>query len=82
MLTSNIQVCQKEVAISNKVNGKLTPDSDWIEESESNTSAYCMLCKKDVDLRTIGITAIQSHAKARSIVSCYQVNAVLISRTC
>ena len=35
---------------------------DWIKETNNIHSAYCKLCKKNVDIKTMGRTALTSNS--------------------
>ena len=36
---------------------------DWITQGKNKNYANCVLCLKDIDLSTMGSTALDSHAK-------------------
>ena len=40
---------------------------DWIKETDNSHSAYCKLCIKNVDIKTMGRTALTSHVKGKNI---------------
>ena len=42
------------------------PDyKSWIQAGKMSTYAYCHLCRKDIDIKTMGESALRSHAKGQ-----------------
>ena len=40
----------------------------WISKSSNSAGARCTLCKKDIDISTMGSSALHSHAKGKKHV--------------
>ena len=51
---------------------------DWIQETDNSHSAYCKLCKKNVDIKTMGRTALTSHMKGKKHLEIFKVISVVL----
>ena len=38
---------------------------DWLQSQPVTTTAYCKLCRKIIDIKKIGVSALDLHAKSK-----------------